>query len=109
MEIRYRNKQLRELCEMRAAAERKLGAACASKLGIRLLALEAALRMGDLIAGWPHPLKGDRAGQFALELVGGIRLVFSAAGEPCPTLAGGAIDWPNVTAVCVEFIGNYHG
>lgn len=108
MKIQYRDKKLRQLCEVRATAEKQLGSQCAAKLRIRLAALEAAVRVTDLAAGNPHPLKGDRAGQFALSLAGGARLVFSAAQNPCPTHADGLIDWSQITAVCIEFLGDYH-
>lgn len=69
------------------------------------------LRLGSPI--WPlaihTPLKWDRAGQFALSLAGGARLVFSAAQNPCPTHADGSIDWSQITTVCIEFLGDYHG
>lgn len=109
MNIQYRDKRLRQLCEVRAATEKQLGAQCAAKLRVRLAALEAATRVTDLVAGNPHPLKGDRAGHFALALAGGARLVFSAAQSPCPTHADGSIDWSQITMVCIEFLGDYHG
>lgn len=108
MEIQYRDKKLRELCEKQAAAEKKLGAACARKLKVRLLALEAARCVTELVAGNPHPLKGDRAGQFALDLAGGRRLVFAPAHNPCPTRSDGGVDWSQVTIVTIEYIGDYH-
>lgn len=108
MEIRYKDKKIRELCEKKAVAEKKLGTASAHKLKVRLLALEAALRVTDLTAGNPHPLKGDRKGQFALDLAGGWRLVFAPANEPCPTRPDGSIEWSQVTIISIEFIGDYH-
>lgn len=108
MEVRYKDKKIRELCEKQAVAEKKLGAASAHKLKVRLLALEAAACVTDLVAGRPHPLKGDRLGQFALELAGGWRLVFAPANDPCPTRPDGAIDWSEVTIISIEFIGDYH-
>jgi proteic killer suppression protein len=68
----------------------------------------AAQRVTDLIAGRPHPLKGDRSGQFAVDLDGGRRLVFEAASDAPPTQDDGSIDWRQVTAVTVVFIGDYH-
>ncbi|MDI3491055.1 MAG: toxin HigB [Thauera sp.] len=108
MEILYKDKKIRELCEKQAAAEKKLGAACARKLKLRLLALQAATRVSELVAGNPHPLKGDRHGQFALDLAGGWRLVFAPANEPCPTRPDGGVDWSEVTIVSIEYIGDYH-
>jgi proteic killer suppression protein len=108
LDIQFKDKKLRELCEKRALAEKRLGAPCAAKLRLRLAALEAASRVTDLVAGNPHPLKGERAGQFALSLTGGWRLVFAPAHDPNPTHEDGAIDWSQVTLICIEFIGDYH-
>ncbi|NLD13744.1 type II toxin-antitoxin system RelE/ParE family toxin [Thiopseudomonas denitrificans] len=109
MEILYASKKWQQLCESRKEAEKKLGTDCARKLRARLADLEAARRVGDLAAGNPHPLKGDRSGQFALNLAGGYRLVFSAANDPAPLQQDGSIHWYAVTIVCIEFIGDYHG
>lgn len=108
MDIDYKSKKLRELCEKRAVAEKKLGAACARKLRSRLSDLDAASRVIDLVAGNPHPLAGNRAGLFALDLAGGWRLVFAPDQDPCPRHADGGIDWSQVTSVRIEFIGDYH-
>ncbi len=109
LKINFKNKKVRELCEKKAVAQQKLGAACARKLRTRLDDLEAAITVTDLVAGNPHPLVGDRAGQFAVDLAGGWRLVFSPDNEPCPHRQDGSIDWSEVTIVCIEYIGDYHG
>ena len=108
MKILFANKKIRELCEQQRVAERKLGAPSARRLRIRLSEIEASSRVTDLVAGNPHPLKGDRYGQFALDLSGGWRLVFSPANDPCPTKDDGGINWAQVTIVSIEFIGDYH-
>jgi proteic killer suppression protein len=109
LEIQYKDKKLKKLCERQAVADKKLGAVCARKLRNRLSDLETVARVTELVAGNPHPLKGDRAGQFSLDLAGGWRLVFAPAHEPCPAHPGGGIDWSQVTIVCIEYIGDYHG
>ena len=88
--------------------EETRGGASARKLKVRLVALEAAARVTDLVAGNPHPLKGDRLGEFALDLAGGWRLVFAPAHDPCPTRPDGGIEWSQVTIICIEYIGDYH-
>ena len=108
MEIRFKDKKIRELCENQASAHKKLGAASARKLRIRLSELEAASRVTELTGGSPHPLTGDRNGQFALDLANGWRLVFAPANAPQPTRPDGSTDWAEVTIVCIEYIGNYH-
>jgi proteic killer suppression protein len=108
LELRYKNKKIRSLCEKQAEAVKKLGADCAKKLRTRLADLEAANRVTELIAGNPHPLIGDRSGQFAVSLQGGWRLVFAPSNDPHPTKPDGGIDWEQVTIVTIEYIGDYH-
>jgi proteic killer suppression protein len=108
LEIHYKDKKVRELCETRVVAEKKLGSASARKLRSRLSDLESVYRVTELAAGNPHPLKGVRSGQFALDLSGGCRLVFTAANDPHPVLPDGGTDWFHVTIICIEFIGDYH-
>lgn len=108
MDIDFKDKKLREMCERREMAERKLGAPCARKLRSRLADLQAACAVSDLVAGRPHPLAGERAGQFALDLEGGRRLVFEPDHQPLPRRDDGAIDWSRITKVRIVFIGDYH-
>ena len=108
MEIDFKDKKLRELCEQRATADRKLGAACSRKLRARLGDLQAARCVTDLSAGRPHPLERDRAGQFGVDLEGGRRLVFEPNHNPVPTRDDGSIDWSRVTQVRIVFVGDYH-
>ena len=108
MQISFANRQVRELCELNQAALRELGQAGARRLQARLADLEASSDVRNLVAGHPHPLQGDRAGQFALDLNGGRRLVFEPDQVPAPQLAGGGIDWAAVTAIRIVFIGDYH-
>lgn len=108
MRLTFKDKKIRELCEKQAVADKKLGAVCARKLRARLDDLESADRVTDLTAGNPHPLKGERSGQFALDLAGGWRLVFSPDHDPLPVHVDLSIDWSHVTLICIEFIGDYH-
>lgn len=108
MQINFKDKKVRELCEKQAVAVKKLGHVCARKLRSRLDDLEAAGQVTDLVAGNPHPLKGDRDGQFAVDLAGGFRLVFAPDHDPVPQRPQGGIDWSQVCIVCIEYIGDYH-
>jgi proteic killer suppression protein len=108
LEIHFKDKALRELCEKRATAVKKMGDVVARKLRTRLDDLEAAGRVTDLVAGRPHPLKGDRTGQFAVDLAHGWRLVFAPDHELTPTHPDGGTDWTQVTIICIEYIGDYH-
>ncbi|MBD2455219.1 killer suppression protein HigA [Nostoc sp. FACHB-87] len=108
MEITFSDRKLQNLCEQQNQAQKKLGTNCAKKLRTRLADLAAVSCVTELVAGRPHPLKGDRAGEFALDLEGGTRLVFKPDNDPVPLTEDESIDWSKVTAVCIVFIGDYH-
>ena len=104
----FKDKKIRELCEINSTAVKRLGVDCARKLHARLDDLDAADRVTDLTAGNPHPLKGDRIGQYSVSLAGGMRLVFTPNHNPCLRLEDGSIDWSSVANINIEFIGDYH-
>lgn len=108
MEITFSDSKLQKLCEQSVIAQKKLGNDCARKLRSRLADLDAASSVQDLVTGRPHPLKGDRLGQFALDLQGGKRLVFEPSNNPIPRKEDGSIHWAKVTEICIIFIGDYH-
>ena len=108
MEINILDDDIRALCAQQRLAVRKLGAPCARKLRSRLADLLAAAHVRELVAGRPHPLTGDRLGQFAVDLHGGVRLVLEPAHNPVPSLADGGIDWEQVTQITIVYIGDYH-
>ena len=108
MEIRFKDKKIQELCQKQAVAIRKLGDPCARKLRARLQDLESARTVKELPIGNPHPLKGDRSGECAINLAGGWRLGFTAANDPRPALPGGATDWTKVTIIRIEEVVDYH-
>lgn len=108
MDIEFGNSKLKKLGEDRRVATRKLGADSARRLGTRLSEIRAASNVGELFAGSPHPLTGDRGGEFAVSLAGGDRLVFIPNDNPTPLTHSGHIDWPKVSSVKVIFAGDYH-
>jgi len=108
MDIDFSSPDLQALCEQQRLMTKKFGESCSRKLRTRLSDLRAAENVVELIAGRPHPLKHDRAGQFALDLHGGKRLVFEPANNPVPTREDESIVWELVTKVRIVFIGDYH-
>lgn len=107
-DITFSDPDLRAVCEDQRLATKRLGAANARKLRSRLADLQAVANVGELVAGNPHPLRGDRLGQFSVSLAGGTRLVFEPTNEPTPRKEDRSIDWSRVTNVRVVFIGDYH-
>ncbi len=109
MYVSYKDRKLRKLCENNREAIRKLGADSAKKLQSRHSDMDAAENVeGMPPLGNPHPLIRDRAGQYSIGLAGGKRLVFEPDHNPVPEREGGGIDWAQVTAVTIVYIGDYH-
>ena len=108
--IIFRSKKLETLCHDLSAATGALGAPCAKKLFARLADLDAAqvLAIAPTLPGRFHALTADRAGQYAFQLAGGLRLVIEPANDPLPRLQDGSVNLQKVTAVRIVFIGNYH-
>ncbi|MCY3827242.1 MAG: killer suppression protein HigA [Candidatus Dadabacteria bacterium] len=108
MDISFRNSSLKKLCEDPKSAKKKLGNVAAKKLQARLADLIAVEKLGDIPFGNPHPLKGRRTGQFAVNLDGGRRLVFKPSDNPIPQDTSGDIKWREVKSIEIVFIGDYH-
>ncbi len=108
MEITFDNQKLQNLCEQPVLAQRKLGISCSKKLQSRLADLMVARIVRELITGDPHPLKGNRLGEFSVKLEEGNRLVFKSGNDPIPLNPDESIDWSSVTRICIVFIGDYH-
>ncbi len=109
MKFFFANQKIERLCRESKVATKALGALCAKKLQTRLAELTSAVNVADLLQGRPHPLKGRRAGQFALDLYGGTRLIFKPTLQPPPVKADGAIDWTQVSEVHILSAEDYHG
>ena len=107
MDIEFSSHDLQALCEQQRLMTKQLGDICSRKLRTRLADLRAAANVAELTSGRPHPLKRDRTGQFALDLLGGKRLVFEPANNPIPTRDDNSIAWDLVTKVRIVFIGDY--
>ena len=108
MDIEFANTRLKKLCEDRRVATRKLGADSARRLGTRLAEIQSASCVQELFAGRPHPLSGDRQGEFAVSLAGGGRLVFVPNDDPPRVTDTGQVNWQEVSSVKIVFAGDYH-
>lgn len=110
MEITFASTRVRRQCESERVLQRAHGQACARKLMARLADLDAAASLSEMrtLPGRCHELSGDRAGQLALELADGKRLVIEPANVPLPVDQGGGLDWARIDAVRILEIANYH-
>lgn len=77
MKISYADAEVELLCTSQRAMQRKFGAQAAKKIRRRVNELRSAENWQDVMTGpgrW-HPLKHDRAGTYAAEVTGTIRLI----------------------------------
>ena len=56
-----------------------------------------------------HELKGDRAGQLAINLKHPYRLIFEPANNPIQKKEDGGLDWTKTTAILIIEVEDYHG
>lgn len=110
MDILFASKKLEQLCHDEKVGTRTLGAPSARKLRTRLDDLIAAANLDYMrkLPGRFHGLSKERAGQFALDLHGGCRLVLEPASSPLPKRSDGTLDLTKVTTIRVVEVGDYH-
>ena len=77
--VQYASKDIEEVCTNATKAKRKYGTANAQKIFVRLRQLAAVLSVEELLkihSGRCHALEGNRKGQYALDLVHPLRMIF---------------------------------
>lgn len=83
MDITYKNNKLQKICTDASVARRVHGDKMARKIHQRIDQIQASDTIETLIQfniGRCHPLIGDRAGQYAMDLVHPYRLIFEING-----------------------------
>lgn len=82
MLIYFKTKKLQKICSIKNEAVKKLNLKMAQKLQQRMMELSAADCLDDISSLKPtrcHPLKGNRSGQFSVDLDHPYRLIFIPA------------------------------
>ena len=84
MQVVYKNRSLQKICTDFYSASKKYGYRMSELIFKRVFQLQAAKTVEDLIklrAGRCHVLKGQRKGQYAMDLVHPYRLIFEKLGD----------------------------
>ncbi len=110
MDLHFANRKIEKLCNSDRDLRRVLGAGGAKRCKAHLASLHAAASLDAFrtLPGRCHELVGERAGQLALVLPDGKRLVFEPFAQPPPTTDSGGLDWGAVTAISILEITDYH-
>lgn len=111
MKIEYKSNKLAKSVESPRAIKQNYGTR-AKKVNQRLQELKAADNL-DAIRLLPaancHELTGKRKAEFALDISGNHRIIFTPDHDPIPQREDGSIDWTHVTSIKIIDIGeDYH-
>lgn len=110
MDVTFKSKKLCEECNSQKKLQKRHGQVRAKRILQRLSDLKAAEVLEDLrnMPGRCHELRGDRAGQFSLDLDHPYRLIFRSANDPVPRKQDGGINWTEVTAIQILGVEDTH-
>ena len=84
MKITYKTRKIEKVCTLASEAEKKYGLEMAEKIHQRIDEIDASDTVEEMVKfhiGRCHPLKGNRKGQYAMDLVHPYRLVFERKGN----------------------------
>ena len=84
LEITYKTRKRVKVCSIASEAEKKYGLKMAEKIHQRIDEIDASETVEEMLQfhiGRCHMLKGDRKGQYAMDLVHPYRLIFEEIGN----------------------------
>ncbi len=111
MDIAYKTKKMIKIFNSQGALIREYGSERARKIKMRQDFLRAATNLAQVPVSPPtrrHELKGDRKGEFAVDLTRNYRLVFEPNHDPLPRREDGGFDLQAITAITIIAVEDYH-
>lgn len=101
MDLAFKSRELRAICENQETARREFPAAVAESLQRRLADLRAAVSPHDLIVGKPRVLTIDDREHMAVDLADGYVLAFHPNHPSAPR---NGLDWSSVNRIQIVSI-----
>jgi proteic killer suppression protein len=111
MDIDFARPRLNKMFNSEKALKRAYGDRMVRTIAMRMAVLRRAQTLSMVPVTKPdrrHQLEGNRAGQYAVDLVHPKRLVFEPNHNPMPRKEDGGIDTDQVTAITIIEVVNYH-
>ena len=111
MLIYFKTRKLQKICSEQNEAVKKLGSKMALKLQQRMMELSAAQCLDDVSKLPParcHQLKGNRSGQFSIDLDHPYRLIFIPIGNPKAEENGSSLDLAEIVEIEIIDIIDTH-
>lgn len=113
MRIIIPDERLRKLLNLEGRMKAKMGAQTRKKIMLRMQQLLTCNVLDDMRHYPPAHIEELRhypgKHYFTVRLEGPERIVFEPANDPVPLLAGGNVDWTQVTAIRILEVGDPHG
>lgn len=110
MDIGFRTKRLKKTFDSEKELKKVYGN-LASTIQLRLAVLRNAPTLSEVPTTRPerrHQLRGQRSGQYAVDIDHRYRLVFEPNHDPVPQKEDGGIDTDSITAITIREITDYH-
>ncbi|WP_319559004.1 type II toxin-antitoxin system RelE/ParE family toxin [Marispirochaeta sp.] len=111
MDIQFASARLERIFNSQQQLLKTYGKETVRKIRIRMMVLRSAPTLSTVPTKKPdrcHPLKGDRKGEYAVDLNHPFRLVFEPAGDPLPVKGDGSTDVSAVTVIRILRVEDYH-
>lgn len=112
MDIEFSSRSLQRACNSEKELIRRWGRDRGRTIGRRLqqfVAAETLKVLGTIVQAKLHPLKGKRAGQFAVDADYPYRLILEPNQHPIPRQEDGGIDLSSITKIKIIEVVDYHG
>ena len=111
VQISFRTRRLARTFNSASSLTRRHGDRMARTIQMRLAVLKNARTLSQVPTTPPdrrHMLRGDRSGQYAVDLVHPYRLVFVPDHDPIPRREDGGVNLDEVTAITIIEVVDYH-
>ncbi len=111
MEISFEDRKLAAIFRQEKELRVSYGKIRGTAIKRRMAVLAAAPTLAEVSHKPPerrHELKGNRKGQFAVDLDKGYRLTFKPEHNPVPKKADGGLDLLKITAITIIDVEDYH-
>lgn len=95
MELSFRTREIRLLCENPSKAESTFGLAVSEYLRRRIADLHAARTVDDLVAGYPR-FTDDTHGKMRIDIAGTHELLFQPNHQSLSRDSAGLVDWTRI-------------
>ncbi len=113
MDITFSSKKLKKQLSEQKAMIKQHGPRRSKLLMKTLTRLRAAPHLGVFAPPYSpphrcHELKGNKKGQFSVDLDHPYRLLFKPINDPLLTLPTGGLDWSGITAIQIKGVEDTH-